>query len=92
MSNMLTITAVCLLTTPVFAEKLQTASKVSDDYVACLIGRSGVALQAQQSGHRDAAKAQAIAYKQCKPKGKIEDNEGEGLSDFVNMMVEKMAN
>lgn len=64
-------------------------SKASDDYVACLIGRAAVALHAQTKG--DVDKAQAAAYKVCKPKGKIDEQEGEGISDFVNMMVTKMA-
>lgn len=62
-----------------------------DDYVACLIGRSAVALH-HQTGKMDAAKAQQVAYRQCKSKQRLGSEEGEGASDFVNMMVERMAN
>jgi hypothetical protein len=65
--------------------------KANDDYVACLIGRAAVALH-NQSGTKDAAKAQQVAYRQCKTKGRIDHEEGEGVSDFVNIMVERMAN
>jgi hypothetical protein len=67
------------------------AADASDDYVACLIGRSAVALH-RQTGKMDAAKAQQVAYRQRKSKQRLGSEEGEGASDFVNMMVERMAN
>jgi hypothetical protein len=45
----------------------------------------------EQGSTKDSSKAQAVAYKFCKLKGKLSDTEQEGLSDFVNLMVEKMA-
>ena len=63
----------------------------TDDYVACLIGRSAVALQQQQGDKKDSSAAQVVAYKQCKePKG-IDENDAEGLSDYVNISVEAIA-
>lgn len=62
---------------------------VEDDYVACLVGQSAVALHSQQS--KDALAAQQAALKLCpEPKGTGED-EMEGLLDYVNLMVERMA-
>jgi len=63
-----------------------TASfKNEDDYVACLIGQSAVALK--WKGVKDAEAAQARAYKVCKFVGKLEQQEEEGLGDFVNSVV-----
>lgn len=62
----------------------------TDDYVACLVGRSAVALN-QQTGAKDAAAAQKLAYSHCKkPKG-LNPDESEGLLDFVNIAVEAIA-
>jgi hypothetical protein len=67
------------------------ADQREDDYVACLIGRSGVALQ-KQIGKKDSGKALTAAYKVCK-KGRtnVSSEEGDGIGDFVNLMVDRMA-
>lgn len=62
----------------------------ADDYVACLIGRSAIALD-QQEGAKDATKAQEVAYGQCPEPTDFGDAEPDGISDFVNMAVENMA-
>ena len=63
-----------------------------DDYVACLIGQSAVALHAQP-GKKDAALAQEKASALCvEPKEVAENPEADGLYDFVNLAVELMAN
>lgn len=58
-----------------------------DDYVACLIGRSAVALGQQ----KNAEQAQEIAYGLCKEPTDYGDAEPDGVSDYVNLMVERMA-
>jgi hypothetical protein len=76
-------TVFLLVTVPAFASP-------SDDYVACLIGRAAVALHAQ-TGEKDASEAQEIAYDLCGEPTDTPENEAEGLSDYVNLMVERMA-
>lgn len=61
-----------------------------DDYVACLIGQSAVALQAQE-GQKSADAAQDVAYKRCKEPVIPADIEMDGLEDFVNMSVVAIA-
>lgn len=58
-----------------------------DDYVACLIGRAAVELH---GGTKNALDAQEEAYKVC-PEPQMDEQEAEGLSDYVNLMVERMA-
>lgn len=60
----------------------------NDDYAACLIGQSAVALQ---NGAPDADAAQASAHKLCKEPAGIAENEAEGLLDFVNSTVQAIA-
>ncbi|RVH92130.1 hypothetical protein [Sinorhizobium meliloti] len=62
----------------------------ADDYVACLIGQSAVALQ-QQTAKKDSEAAQKVAYSLCKEPDGLEENESEGLSDFVYVAVEAIA-
>lgn len=64
------------------------ADTEGDDYVACLIGRAAVALHRNE---KDSSGALEVAFKKCKPSKKISENELEGISDFANMMIEKMA-
>jgi len=60
-----------------------------DEYVACVIGHAAVALNKMKT--KDAGKAQAIAYQRCKaPKG-LRGDEQEGMSDFINMQVLRLA-
>lgn len=60
-----------------------------DNYVACIVGRAAVALHAQTQ--KDSGKALEAAFKHCKePKG-IGETELEGISDYANMMVDRMA-
>ena len=57
----------------------------ADDYVACMIRQSAVALHAQGE-KKDTNAAQEVAYAKCKePKGL--NDEDEGLGDFVNLAV-----
>ena len=62
----------------------------ADDYVACLIGRSAIAL-GRQERTKDAAKAQEVAYGQCAEPKDYGDAEPDGVVDFANMAVENMA-
>jgi hypothetical protein len=66
-----------------------------DDYVACLIGRSAVALLKQNPPMEDASTAQEVAYGVCpEPESVSADPNGEAaesISDYVNLMVERMA-
>jgi hypothetical protein len=76
--------AALLLATPALASP-------EDDFIACLVGRSAVALS-QQAGVKDAEKAQEVAYGQCEePAEFAPDTEYDGLQDYVNLMVERMA-
>lgn len=63
----------------------------NDDYVACLIGQSAVVLHKQKT--KDAYEAQEIAYDLCPqpPDESPDGGESEGISDYVNLMVERMA-
>jgi hypothetical protein len=74
------IAAMLLTACPAFAD-------ADDDYVACLIGRAAVALH---SG-KDANTAQDLAYEACPAPPSSGDDEDEGLGDYVNLMVERMA-
>lgn len=76
----LLIALLCLATVPALADE-------TDNYAACLIGQSAVALQ-KQSEKKDIAAAQEIAYSICKEPRNMDENEAEGLSDFVNLSVE----
>ena len=69
-----------LFATPAFAD-------ATDDYVACLIGQSAVALN---HGANDAEAAQKFAYEVCKSPA-LDENIADGLSDYVNQMVQKLA-
>jgi len=60
-----------------------------DEYVACVIGHAAVALKNMQK--KDSNEAQAIAYKKCKTPRGIEGDEVEGVSDFINLQVMKLA-
>lgn len=62
----------------------------AEDYVACLIGRSAIALD-RQEGSKDPSKAQEVAYGQCPEPEDFGDSEPDGIEDFVNMAVENMA-
>jgi hypothetical protein len=65
-------------------------ANAEDDYVACMIGRSALALYKQEK--KDSDKAQAVAYKHCrKLEPKYGNEGGEGVSDYINMQVEKLA-
>lgn len=76
--------AALLLSTPALASP-------EDDYIACLVGRSAVALS-QQSGDKDADRAQEVAYGECaEPASFAPDTEIDGLQDYVALMVERMA-
>jgi hypothetical protein len=66
------------------------ASKNEDDYVACLIGQAAVALH-KQGPKKDAKAAQTKAYNVCNLVGQLSDDFIEGIGDYVNMMVQKMA-
>ncbi len=77
------LAAVLVFASPAFADQ-------ADDYVACLIGRSAVALN-QQQGTKDATAAQEVAYAQCPEPSDFGDAEPDGVSDFVNMAVESIA-
>lgn len=60
-----------------------------DNYVACLVGRAAVTLHGQAK--KDSGKALEAAFKHCKePKG-IDETELEGISDYANMLVDRMA-
>ena len=75
----------------VFASPVSAApnSRVVDDFVACLIGQSAVALNA---GASNATAAQQVAYERCNEPKEITDNpESVGPYEYVNIMVEKMA-
>lgn len=66
-----------------------------DDYMACMIGQSAVALLAQ-GGRGDADAAQETAAAICpSPKFSVTANESEqiyeGLGDYINLMVLRMA-
>lgn len=74
------VAAMLLMATPALAD-------ADDDYVACLIGRAAVALH---SG-KDANAAQDMAYKACPAPPSTGDEADEGLDDYVNLMVERMA-
>ena len=60
-----------------------------DDYVACLVGNSAVALLTNRA--KDASLAQEFAYGICKEPADFGDAEPDGVSDAVNLMVERMA-
>ena len=62
----------------------------TDDYVACVIGKAAVALQEQPNGKKSSAAAQETAYANCK-EPKMDDQEGEGVSDYINIAVEAIA-
>ena len=62
----------------------------TDDYVACVIGKSAVALHKQPLGEKDAGMAQKIAYGLCS-EPKLDGEEGEGVSDYINISVEAIA-
>lgn len=65
------------------------AATPTDDFVACLIGQSAVALHA---GASDAVSAQEAASERCDEPKEVADNpEADGLYDYVNLMVERMA-
>jgi hypothetical protein len=66
------------------------APKKEDDYVACLIGQAAVVLH-KQGSKKDAKAAQTKAYSICKPVGTLSHGSTEGIGDYVNMMVQKMA-
>jgi hypothetical protein len=66
------------------------ASKKEDDYLACLIGQAAVALH-KQGPKKDAKAAQTKAYSVCKPVGNLSYEATEGIGDYVNMMVQRMA-
>jgi hypothetical protein len=38
------------------------------------------------------SREQQVAYRRCKSKQRLGSEEAEGAGDFVNMMVERMAN
>lgn len=76
------VAALLMLPTPVFAS-------ADDDYVACLVGRSAVALLNNQA--KDAEAAQHIAYESCQQPELPDDIDLDGLEDMVNLMVERMA-
>jgi hypothetical protein len=71
------------------------ASQADDDYVACLIGQAAVALLQQNPPMTDAEAAQEVAYGFCpEPASVSADPNGEAVesvSDYVNLMVERMA-
>jgi hypothetical protein len=71
-----------LIATPALAD-------ANDDYAACLIGHAAVELHKQAV--KDADAAQTAAYAVCSEPAGIEENEAEGLSDFVAMSVEALA-
>ncbi|MEP9390417.1 hypothetical protein [Mesorhizobium sp. KR9-304] len=85
--------------TALIAALLFTASPAfaspEDDYVACLIGRAAVALLKQNPPMTNAEAAQEVAYGFCPEPASIgADPNGEaveGISDYVNLMVERMA-
>jgi hypothetical protein len=66
------------------------AATNEDDYVACLIGQAALALH-KQGPKKDATAAQTKAYSVCKLDGKLSNDSTEGIGDYVNMMVQKMA-
>jgi hypothetical protein len=82
------VAAALLIAAPLFASP-------SDDYVACLIGQSAVALLKQNPPMTDAEAAQEVAYGFCpEPASVGADPNGEaveGIGDYVNLMVERMA-
>ncbi len=67
----------------------QALASPYDDYVACLVGKSAVALHSQAT--KDASTAQEAAYAACPEPADADDQEMEGLLDYVNLMVERMA-
>lgn len=73
----------------------QAFASPNDDYVACLIGRAAVALLKQNPPMTDAEAAQEVAYGFCpEPASIATDPNGEAVesvSDYVNLMVERMA-
>lgn len=76
--------ALTMLATPAYAD-------VADDYVACLIGQSAVALY-EQGDNKDADAAQEVAFGKCpEPTGISSENEIEGLLDYVNKSVQAIA-
>jgi hypothetical protein len=82
------VAAALLFTAPAFGSP-------SDDYVACLIGQAAVALLQQNPPMTDAEAAQEVAYGFCpEPASVGADPNGEaveGIGDYVNLMVERMA-
>lgn len=78
------IFATVLFATPAFAD-------AADDYVACLVGQSAVALH-DQGDKKDADAAQEIAFAKCpEPTGISGETEIEGLLDYVNKSVQAIA-
>jgi hypothetical protein len=73
--------AALLFSTPALADAV-------DDYAACLIGQSAVAIH---NGAKDAEAAQEAAHGLCKEPVGIAENEAEGLLDYVNLVVEGIA-
>lgn len=78
---MKTLLLALLISTPALAD-------VSDDYAACLIGKAAVELHKQ--AEKDADKARELAYAAC-AEPEMDENEAEGLSDFVNDRIEALA-
>lgn len=76
--KLLLIASLVFVAAPAWGEAL-------DDYVACMIGRSAVVLHEQTK--KDAYEAQEIAYDLCPAPANTDD----GVGDYINLMVEKMA-
>ncbi|MEP9387171.1 hypothetical protein [Mesorhizobium sp. KR9-304] len=80
-----------LLAAAILLVASQAVATPVDEYVACLIGQSAVALHAQ-SGKKDASLAQEKAFALCpEPKEVAANPESDGLFDFVNLAVESIA-
>ncbi len=62
----------------------------TDNYVACVIGKSAVALQEQPPGKKSSESAQETAYGLC-PEPEMDEQEGEGVSDYINISVKAIA-
>jgi len=74
----------------IFLTATSAMASPEDDYVACLIGQSAVALQAQTE-QKDAEKAQEIAYSKCPEPNFSPDTVIDGLEDFVHLSVVSIA-
>jgi hypothetical protein len=64
------------------------AESAGDAYAACVIGKAAVLMHHSA----DIDTAAAVAWQECEPLNSgIDDEEGEGIADFVYVTLEKLA-